>query len=64
MALPIVLAVGHKVVVAVAVKKVFFQQKPGNVIHTAKLALPVQLRAVSPCLVAVHEQPIGCIHLP
>ena len=30
----------------------------------AQLAVPVQLRAVGPCLVAVHEQTLVCFHRP
>ena len=64
MALPLLMSVWHKMIIAVAVKGIFFAQKAGDVVGAAQLAVPVQLRAVGPCLVAVHEQTLVCFHRP
>ena len=48
-------AVAHKMVVAVAVKGVFVQQKFRNVVGAALAAPLGQFRAFGPALVAVHE---------
>ena len=64
MALPFLMPVGHKMIIAVAVKGVFLAQKAGDMVGAAQLSVPVQLRAVGPCLVAVHEQTLVCFHRP
>ena len=64
MALPLLMSVRRKMIIAVAVKGIFFAQKAGDVVGAAQLAVPVQLRAVGPCLVAVHEQTFVCFHRP
>ena len=64
MALTVMMPVRHKMIIAVAVKGIFFAQKAGDVVGAAQLAVPVQLRAVGPCLVAVHEQTLVCFHRP
>ena len=63
-ALPFLMSVRRKMIIAVAVKGIFFAQKAGDVVGAAQLAVPVQLRAVGPCLVAVHEQTLVCFHRP
>ena len=63
-ALPLLMPIRRKMIIAVAVKGIFFAQKAGNVVGAAQLAVPVQLRAVGPCLVAVHEQTLVCFHRP
>ena len=64
MALPFLMPVRYKMIIAVAVKGVFLAQKAGDMVGAAQLSVPVQLRAVGPCLVAVHEQTLLCIHRP
>ena len=64
MALPLLMPIRCKMIIAVAVKGVFFAQKAGDVVGATQLAVPVQLRAVGPCLVAVHEQTLVCFHRP
>ena len=64
MALPLLMPIRRKMIIAVAVKGIFFAQKAGDVVGAAQLAVPVQLRAVGPCLVAVHEQTLVGGHLP
>lgn len=63
-ALAFLMSVRHKMIIAVAVKGVFLAQKARNMVSTAQFAVPVQLRAVGPCLVAVHEQTLVCFHRP
>lgn len=63
-ALTFLMPIRRKMIIAVAVKGIFFAQKAGNVVGAAQLAVPVQLRAVGPCLVAVHEQTLVCFHRP
>ena len=58
------LAVSHKMIVAVAVKGIFVQQKSGDVVGAA-LAVPLsQFRAFCPRLVAVHKQALVVGHRP
>ena len=54
-ALTVMMPVRYKVIIAVAVKGVFLEQKAGNVIGTAQLAVPVKFRAVCPCLVRIWQ---------
>ena len=63
-ALAVMMPIRRKMIIAVAVKGIFFAQKAGDVVGAAELAVPVQLRAVGPCLVAVHEQTLVCFHRP
>lgn len=64
MALPLLAAIGHEVIIAVAVEEVFLQQKTGDMVNTAQFVVPAKFRAVGPGLVAVHEQPFRRGHLP
>ena len=64
MALPFLMSVRRKMIIAVAVKGVFLAQKAGDMVGAAQFSVPVQFRAVRPCLVAVHEQTLVCFHRP
>ena len=63
-ALPFLMPVRYKMIIAVAVKGIFLAQKAGDVVGAAQFSVPVKFRAVGPCLVAVHEQALVCFHLP
>ena len=64
MVLTLLMSVRRKMIIAVAIKGVFLAQKAGDMVGAAQLSVPVQLRAVGPCLVAVHEQTLVLCHLP